>query len=126
MAALAIDAQAHLQRRLPGAAQLVERDDPGPEWRGAIHGLLREQIETPDLPAGIARTDIVANRITEQATVRLWLIQQGPGDHGHQFDFVIQLGRQRRVLDVVQRAEQGRICFQVRQGMRRRSATQTL
>src|SRR5690606_10360560 len=70
-----INAQLQIQCRLTGTTELIERNYPRTYRSSAIHGLLRKQVETTDLPARISRTDVVANRIAEQARARLRLVQ---------------------------------------------------
>ncbi|MCY1381847.1 hypothetical protein D9M69_698050 [compost metagenome] len=71
MTPLTVDAQAHLQLRLSGAAKLVERDDPGADRRSTIHGLLGQQIKAAYAPSRVPRTDIISDRIAEQASAGL-------------------------------------------------------
>ncbi|MNO94928.1 hypothetical protein D3C76_865580 [compost metagenome] len=111
---------------MPCHTQLICGHNPWTYRRGAVHGLLGQQVQAPNLLAGIPRTDVIAHRIPQQTGTGIGLIQQRPAHDSDQFHLVIELGGQRRVIDLIISTNQRRLRFHVRQRVRRRITAQTL
>src|SRR5690606_16094412 len=111
LALFAVDTQFDIDGRLLRAAKFVQRHQPRPDRRAVVQCLLAEQIQQAEHFAGVARADVIADRIAEQAGGRVWHFAERARNNGDQFDFEIEFLGGRRIRNFRIRSDDRRLRF---------------